>query len=367
MNERIDVSRWSDAELERGFAERVKRDRVLTAEVLVFLGEMIARRLFGPAGYSSMYQYCVRHCGMSADVAFKWTRAARMARRFPAILDMVEDGRLHLTAITMLAPRLDASTAPWLLPAAASKSTRELRLLLASHWPQPDAPAVIKPIAARREAVALSSGQEPAASGGGAVPPVAGTPTQSQELAAWPVLFSETDVRPQGESSPPAIPKEPTAKYLLQCTLDEETVELLERARSFALPGAHADVAAVLKAALRDHLEQQEKRKFAATERPRAARRSHAGGASRGIPAQVRREVWKRDEGRCTFVGTDGACCGAREGLEFDHILPVARGGESIVANVRLRCRTHNQVEADRVFGRSFMDRKRDAAPGARS
>lgn len=365
MNERIDVSRWSDAELERGFAQRVRRDRVLTAEVLIFLGEMIARRLFGPAGYSSMYQYCVRRCGMSADVAFKWTRAARVARRFPVVLDMVEDGRLHLTAITMIAPRLEASTAPWLLPAAASKSTRELRLLLASHWPQPDAPTVIKPIAARREAPAVGQCNEPPAVGGErATEPE--TSTQSQELAAQPVLFSDTDARQQGESSPPAVSTAPTARYLLQCTLDEEAVELLERARSLAAPGAAAEVTAVLKAALRDHVEQQEKRKFAATERPRSTGRPHAGGASRGIPAHVKREVWMRDEGRCTFVGVDGTCCGTREALEFDHILPVARGGESTTANVRLRCRTHNQVEADRVFGRAFMDRKRESAPDAR-
>ena len=90
MRQRIDLSQWTDGDLERGFAERVRRDRALTVEVLVFLGEMITRRLFGPAGYSSMYQYCVRRCGMSADVAFKWTRAARLARRFPILLDMID-------------------------------------------------------------------------------------------------------------------------------------------------------------------------------------------------------------------------------------------------------------------------------------
>jgi hypothetical protein len=45
--------------------------------------------------------------------------------------------------------------------------------------------------------------------------------------------------------------------------------------------------------------------------------------------------------------------------LEFDHVVPVARGGTATVEGLRLRCRTHNQYEADRVFGAEFMSRKR--------
>jgi hypothetical protein len=73
----------------------------------------------------------------------------------------------------------------------------------------------------------------------------------------------------------------------------------------------------------------------------------------------VRREVWERDGHQCAFVGENGRRCEARRGLECDHITPVARGGESTVANVRLLCRAHNQFEADRVFGRVFMEGKR--------
>ncbi|MEO5988737.1 MAG: hypothetical protein ABIU54_01360, partial [Candidatus Eisenbacteria bacterium] len=47
---------------------------------------------------------------------------------------------------------------------------------------------------------------------------------------------------------------------------------------------------------------------------------------------------------------------------EFDHIEPVAREGETTVENLRLRCRAHNQYEAERVFGAGFMERKREEA-----
>jgi 5-methylcytosine-specific restriction endonuclease McrA len=76
----------------------------------------------------------------------------------------------------------------------------------------------------------------------------------------------------------------------------------------------------------------------------------------------VKREVWKRDGGQCTFVGRDGHRCGERRFLEFDHVQPVALGGNATVDDLRLRCRVHNQYEAERVFGTEFMTEKREAA-----
>jgi 5-methylcytosine-specific restriction endonuclease McrA len=106
------------------------------------------------------------------------------------------------------------------------------------------------------------------------------------------------------------------------------------------------------------HLQQ---RRYGATRRPRAPRGSRSSDPRR-IPAEIKREVWSRDEGRCTFVGPMGNRCACRRGLEFDHIVPVARGGPATTENLRLRCRVHNQYEAERVFGTEFMRRKREAA-----
>jgi hypothetical protein len=71
---------------------------------------------------------------------------------------------------------------------------------------------------------------------------------------------------------------------------------------------------------------------------------------SRHVPHAVRKRVWSRDEGRCTFLGTLGRCA-ETGGLEFHHIVPFARGGGTTVENITLRCRAHNQYEAEQVFG----------------
>jgi hypothetical protein len=121
------------------------------------------------------------------------------------------------------------------------------------------------------------------------------------------------------------------------------------------------DLAALFDRALDALSTRLEKQKFGATDKPRGVM-VRSSEPSRHIPAGVRRAVWKRDRGRCTFVGDSGRRCSARSGIEFDHIDPVARGGESTAANLRLRCRAHNQFEAERAFGTAFIEAKREAA-----
>ena len=110
---------------------------------------------------------------------------------------------------------------------------------------------------------------------------------------------------------------------------------------------------------------QLEKQKFATTDRPHAAR--PATPDSRHIPAEVRRAVYARDGGRCTFIDARGRRCESRHQLEYDHIVPVARGGTSTVGNVRALCRAHNQIAAIDAFGLAFMGYRIEQARAERA
>ena len=122
---------------------------------------------------------------------------------------------------------------------------------------------------------------------------------------------------------------------------------------------AFGDVADLLERALDSLIGQLEKRKFGAGTR---TRKRTSKGDGRYVPAEIRRAVFQRDGGKCTFVSDHGQRCASCERLELDHVIPVARGGRTTLENLRLRCRAHNQYEADRVFGAGFMGRKRDRA-----
>ncbi len=65
---------------------------------------------------------------------------------------------------------------------------------------------------------------------------------------------------------------------------------------------------------------------------------------SRRIPTEVKREVYKRDEGKCIQ-------CGSKENLHFDHILPWSKGGSSNDGkNVQILCGKHNLQKSDNIL-----------------
>ena len=119
------------------------------------------------------------------------------------------------------------------------------------------------------------------------------------------------------------------------------------------------DVAQVLKRAMNALVRELERDKFAKSARSRPSRGTDD---PRYVPADVRRTVWQRDGGQCTFVSEHGKRCEARKRLEYDHIETVARGGRATVKSIRLRCRAHNQYTAECTFGAGFMEGKREQA-----
>ena len=108
------------------------------------------------------------------------------------------------------------------------------------------------------------------------------------------------------------------------------------------------NAAVVVEHALSVLLAKLQQERTGATTRPRSPRASAPN--SRYIPAAVRREVWKRDEGRCAFVGRQGRCR-EHDRLEFHHVVPYAAGGKKTAVNIELRCRAHNVYEAEAYFG----------------
>ena len=303
-----------------------------TALLLAHLAEIEARGLHAPAGYASMYAYCVGALRMSEDAALKRIRAARAARRFPALFDAIAEARLHLSAVVLLAPHLTEENVDALIAAATHRSKAAIAVLLAERFPRPDLPTTLRP--------------EP-------------TPTPpSPELVPGQLV--------PGPVAGPVARLTPLApqRVALQVTLAGETHDKLVRAQALLrhrLPSG--DIAAVLDHALEALLATLEKQKFAKTDRPRpaaaarAARRGH-----RRVPNAVKRAVHARDGERCAFVSADGVRCGETGFLEYDHIDPVALGGASTVAGVRLLCATHNRHEAQRRLGAASMPAKPAAA-----
>jgi len=360
-------SRLADHEVMPQLASLVEHDRTTTAEMLVLIGRAEARRLYAPTEYPSLFRYCVGKLRMSEDMAWKRIQAARAARKFPAIFAMLADGRLHLTAVVRLAPCLTRDNARELLAAAAHLPKQALKELLAARFPQPDFAEQVIALGTPVPLPASARVVGPTRSGP-AVPAAVRVPEPAASTSSCPTGTSESQLVPEPVAPPasvavPDLPARVTplapGRFGVQFTIGQAAHDSLRYAQalaSHAVPGGALEE--IFERALEAYVAKLEKDRFAATSRPRTTT-THRSLDTRHVPAAVAREVWRRDEGRCTFVSEEGQRCEACEFVEFDHVIPVAKGGESTVDNVRLRCRTHNQYEAEREFGAGFMEHKR--------
>ena len=84
-------------------------------------------------------------------------------------------------------------------------------------------------------------------------------------------------------------------------------------------------------------------------------------GRSRYIPAGIRREVYRRDDARCTYVDVRGRRCCETHYLELHHLLAFAKGGGHMASNLTLRCAAHNALAVEADFGRRRIADRRSS------
>lgn len=96
-------SHLSDVELVAEVRSLAGRERQTTAALVAHLAEFDARRLYLAAGFSSLFKYCCEVLRLSEAEAYNRIEAARVARRFPLILDSLADGSLNITTVRILA------------------------------------------------------------------------------------------------------------------------------------------------------------------------------------------------------------------------------------------------------------------------
>jgi hypothetical protein len=337
----------SDAVLQKGLKALLTKGARTEARIVAHLAEVDARKLHLAMGASSLFDYCLSRLGLSNNEAFHRITAARLARRFPLIFELLERRDVHLTAVCLLRDYLTIENHAELLREVSHKTKTEIEELLAQRFPQS---------------------------------------TASSRLRKRPGF------EPRSEG-----------RYLLQLNVSAALKHKIELARdlmSHANPSGDLEV--VVERALDELNARLQSRRFAqakstrshgskpqglepASARVQGAARAeaHTGGApsrtttpctnlhppladSTKLPRfghsktegrrahvhhDVRRAVVARDGQRCAFVGEDGHRCEARAFLQFHHQRAWALGGADTVENLSLTCRAHNRLLAERELG----------------
>src|SRR3990170_7159371 len=134
----------SDQDLLARTMQLAADERQATALLIAHLAELDARRLYLAEGYSSLFTYCTAVLRLLEHAAYGRIEAARAARRFPLVLEMLAEGAVTVTTVGLLAPHLTAENHRDLLERARGKSKRAVEELIAGLAPQPPVPAVVR-------------------------------------------------------------------------------------------------------------------------------------------------------------------------------------------------------------------------------
>jgi hypothetical protein len=397
----------SNEELLASARDLVRRAQDVEARLLVHLGEIDERKLYLDCSCPSMFAYCVGELGLSEDAAYNRILVARSGRRFPAVLEAIREGRVHLWGMRLLAPHLTEANHRQLIAQATGRTKREIEELVASLAPRAPVASVIRSVPSRPAMAGLPAMPDPAPD---ALDELAGSdpaPAANADAEEPAVIFPPSSAPPPPPRTRPSVVPLTTQTYKVQFTAGRPFCDKLREAQDLMRHRVpDGNLGTILEAALELLIEQVKKERFAVGRKPRAGGPS-GGGASGGggtgggangatgssdatptggaaaastnspdqataqraprhIPDAVRRAVYERDGGRCTYVDERGRRCPETGFLEIDHVEGFAETGRHDIDKLRLLCRGHNQREAEKRYGRAFMEsarRARDANP----
>ena len=317
------ITQLTDKELVVRTEKLRGEEKALLHTLLLHFGEIDSRKLYRDEGFSSMFVYLTGGFGYSESSAYKRITAARALRAHPELLKAFSSGELTFSALVELAKGVDEENVGELLRKCRGQSKAEVAEVVAAV----QAPEVPR---RRKERVRVVR----AKSSDGRAP-----------------LFEDSTF--PGKVDEPEL--EPQPQYEVSFQADEEFMKLYREVKSLA---GGSSMKEVVGKALKDYVKRNSAKEKQKRRERRKARIEKATPTkrTRHIPAPVRDEVFLRDKGQCAFTSDTGNQCCATEHLEIDHIVPFSLGGSHDPENLRLLCRAHNQLEAERVFGRDAIE-----------
>jgi hypothetical protein len=329
--------------------ELLSRERDAMAEFLVALADFDRQRAWAELGYANLFWFLHRELGLSMGAAHYRKVAAWSIQKHPELVQPLRDGRLCLTSIVALAKVLTVENSLEVLPRYFHLSRREAAEVSAAIRPVEQPPL--------RDVMTTPT----------ATPTFLATPTLPRRDTD--VAFHVVENHPADATSrlpPPTAPTQvvPLTEDLrrIHVTVSKRFLAKLDVARdafSHSHPGATTE--SILEAGLDLVLARYRERRGIGARPVRTGR----SAAPERIRAEVKREVWERDDGKCQWALDGGGLCGSTVRLEFDHVIPRGRGGTSEPSNLRLLCRFHNQYVARQVYGGDLMDRFAARVPRA--
>lgn len=308
----------------------VQSERDLLIEILHLLREIDRRRLYCDLGFESLFAYAVQELRYSEGQASRRIQAMRLIKEIPEVEAKIASGELSLTNVQQAQSVFRDLQQANPQRVVSSEEKREILALVENKSTRE----------AQRELIKLH--------------PAAAMPKEKERIIsddALEVRFIVSDsLKAKLESVRSLLgPKGATMNYaeLFEAMADVSAVALT--AKRFGKKRTEAasstptkDSATVATEAMSQTEVCAEEALLASTEVKKSASQHQ-----RYIPKEAAFYVWQRDKGACTN-------CGNKRNLNYDHVRPIACGGESTIDNLRLLCFACNQRASIKFSGKVY-------------
>jgi hypothetical protein len=338
----MQLKNLSDEELVISAKKVVQTERKILHWVLAHLQEIEARKIFAKRGYDGMYTYMTRELGYSGAAATLRLKALRLMNSNPAIANKVQNGSVCLSQLAQVqnsiaqakacGKNITADAATKALEHVVGKSTFETKSILAKEFDLPALqPEFVNP--QKDDSVRLE---------------ITLTAEQFKELEQAKNLLSHVChggswsevIAVLAEKNNQRLLKGRTQKKPLKVSPDDKAPHI-----SKTSPGAGLGLTQTTTEAVANVSRQ---------------------GARRYISLNIKRRLQQRSGGCCEYQDPQSKRqCGSKYQLQIDHIKPWSQGGSDEFHNLRILCRTHNNLAAEEkgIFLKKVFAKSKSAWP----
>jgi hypothetical protein len=368
------LSKLGDKDLRGALCALARQDRDVLVETLWHLAELERRRSYLEWGFHSLWDFCRRELAWSEGSSRRRIEGAKLLSRVPEAAGFIQDGRISLCAIAVIAKHLNAGNAAELLKKACGLTKRAAEELIATT----NGNGVVR----RSDVIRLVGAHVSKKLEGDSLPLALDqdvseahqVPTATVDAAGQPgaqtAPAERIDHSSDGVGQATALPtpvSKPERVHRIAFDADEALVANIKRLQDVL---GKRDLGEVMRRATEalldkvDPLRRHARREAAAgskaaeAAKPRLMRATKAASTIKQTitksrefvnilrhrqPLAVRDAISARDGAQCTFVSKDGVRCTAKSYLQVDHIRPFSLGGSSTDPdNNRILCAAHN-------------------------
>lgn len=322
----INLSYLSNHELAQRLETLVRSERKITHLILLHINEIDSRRLYAEQGYDSMFSYLTKYLGYSESGAYRRLQSARLLKDTPGVANKLESGALNLSQLTQVQKYLREEKHQGQL--VSTEQTQKILIAL-EHKNAFETEKVL--------AVAFNK------------------PAQTQEIIR---PQSNESVRVEITFTTEEFKEFEQVKNLLSHTCYrgewKEVILVLTRKYIRSKIGPRKDTK--VEASFADSKVIKSKnttlnsttQSFAVAEvKPKKTVKATPKGRPY-LSNKIKRALFKKAQYKCQYKNGRGYACNSTYQLQIDHIFPKALGGGDQIENLRVLCRTHNQLHAQK-------------------